>query len=116
MTAPRPDRGIAGPAAALLCGALGSLLPGWAAVPVVLYGPVDRVLRFARVGSAGGSAVEISLYGVYLCAALCALVGALIGAAIDRRSDGTRARPLLTAWALTALGTATAYQVWTVWP
>jgi hypothetical protein len=106
------ERSVA-PACAVLLGALGSMLPGWARVPILLYDPIGRSLRWGRIGSLGGTPVEITFYGVYLLAAACALVGALIGFALERR--GIRPR-LLPAWALTSLVVAASYQAWTIWP
>ena len=114
-TKTEPRAGVA-PALALLCGALGSLLPGWAGAPVALYDPVGRSLRFAPIGAQGAPPVEITFYGVYLWCAFGALLGAVIGIVIDRSSTLPRAHPLLSAWSLTALGVATAYQLWNVWP
>ncbi|MEO6950531.1 MAG: hypothetical protein ABI321_01855 [Polyangia bacterium] len=102
----------------LLGGSLGAIAPGWARVPVLLYAPVERSVRFATLGAPGGPAIEITFYGIYLCAAICALALALVGVLWDRRASGRGAghSPLLTAWALTALAIATAYQLWNVWP
>lgn len=101
------------PACAVLFGALGSMLPGWARLPILLYDPIARSLRWARIGSMGGTPVEITFYGVYLLAAASAVAGALVGLALDRR--GIRPR-LLPAWTLTSLILAAAYQSWTIWP
>ena len=98
----------------LLGGALGAIAPGWVHLPVLLYAPLEHRVRFATLGAPGGPPLEITFYGIYLCAAICALVLGLVGVLWDRRVPG--ASPLLVAWALTALTVATAYQLWSVWP
>jgi hypothetical protein len=101
------------PMCMLLGGALGVLLPRWAHAPIVLYAPVERTFRLATLASASHGhppPIEITFYGVYLCAALCAAFGALLGRAWERARP-TASSSLLTALALAALGVATVYQL-----
>jgi hypothetical protein len=100
------------PMVALLFGAIASLLPSWAGVPVLLYDPVTRAVRFARLGAYGGPAVEITFYGTYLFAFVAFIIGALLGLLIEKRWPRAR---LLSAWTMTALSLAAAYQIWTLW-
>jgi len=108
--APRPTA----PALLVIGAAIGSVLPSWAHLPIPLYAPVERTLRLAAIGASGGPPIEITYYGTYLCAALAAGLGACIGVFVDRR--GNSPHPLLPAWTLTALGVATGFQLWSVWP
>jgi hypothetical protein len=103
------------PALAVVGGALASILPGWAHVPVALYDPVARTWRLGQLGSTapGMPAIEITYYGVYAWALVGALVGALAGLLLERRALSAR---LPSAWALTALGLALSYHVWSIWP
>ena len=98
----------------VLGAALGAIAPGWARVPILLYAPVERSVRWATLGAPNGPSAEITFYGIYLLAAVSALALGLVGVVWDRRAPGHS--PLLTAWALTALAVATAYQLWSVWP
>jgi hypothetical protein len=102
--------------AALLCAALGSLLPAWARVPIPLYEPVERTWRIAPMASAGASRIEISFYGVYVCALVVGLVGAGLGLAVERRWPvrSADAVSLLPMWALCAVLLAAAYQIFTL--
>ncbi len=102
------------PALFVLGASLGAIAPGWARVPILLYAPVERSVRWATLGAPGGPRIEITFYGIYLLAACCALALSLVGVVWDRRFEGHS--PLVTAWALTALAVATAYQLWSVWP
>ncbi len=108
----REARGVGAPALALLLGSLASLLPAWARVPILLYDPVARSFRIAPIGAPGGSSIEMSFYGIYLCAALGGVLGAVLGFSLERR--GTLRHGLLQAWALSALGLAAAYQLWSL--
>jgi hypothetical protein len=108
--------GIA-PALALTFGALGSLLPSWAGLPIPLYDPIGRSFRIATLGAPGGPHIEMGYYGIYLVALLGAIVGALIGRVLERGNFArSLSQGLLDAWAFTALGMAAAYQIWTLWP
>jgi len=107
--------GSTAPALAVVGAAIASVLPGWAHVPIVLYDPIGRAVRVARMGAPGGPAIEMSYYGVYLLALIGALVGAAIGRMLERR-DTWRSWPLANAWAATALGIAASYEVWSIWP
>ena len=107
--------GSTAPGLAVVGAALASVLPAWARVPILLYDPVGRALRVARIGAPGGSAVEMSYYGIYLFALFGALLGVVIGRALER-SARLRSWPLVNAWAATALGVAASYQIWSIWP
>jgi hypothetical protein len=110
-------RGGLAPALALTFGALASLLPSWAGLPVVLYDPVGRAFRFATLGAPGGPRIEMGYYGIYLVALVAAVLGGLLGRALERRAFAQKlSQGLLDAWAFTALGMAAAYQIWTLWP
>lgn len=104
----------AAPVLFVLGASLGSILPGWAHVPILLYAPVERSLRVAAVGAPGGPAIEITYYGTYLCAGVFGGLGCLLGLAWDRSARAMH--PLLPAWTLTALALAASYQLWSVWP
>ncbi len=112
--APTPAPAIVAPALAVIGGALASLLPSWAGLPILLYDPVGRAFRLASVGAPGGPTVEISFYGTYAVALVAFVVAGALGAALRERLAG--AARLLAAWAITALVLAAAYQVWSVWP
>ena len=114
MSPPRPTARPAAPALLVIGAALGSIVPSWAHLPILLYAPIERSFRLASIGAPGAPPIEISFYGTYLCAAGFGLIGALVGAAWDRRRAA--AHPLLPAWTLTALALAASYQVWTLWP
>lgn len=101
------------PALAVTFGALGSLLPSWASVPIPLYDPVGRAWRFAVLGSPGGPPIEIGFYGIYLMALVGALVGAVLGRLLAKRDPS---QAMLDAWAFTSLAVAAAYQLWTLRP
>jgi hypothetical protein len=105
-------RGGTAPAMAVLCAALASILPTWAHLPILLYDPVARSFRFARVVAVGGARVEITFYGIYLGALVGFLFGALLGRVIEGRVARSR---LLDAWAMTALALAASYQIWMLW-
>lgn len=107
--------GSTAPGLAVVGAALASVLPAWAHVPIVLYDPVGRALRFARIGVPGGPTIEISYYGIYLFALLGALVGIVVGRALER-SARWRSWPLVNAWAATALAVAASYEIWSIWP
>jgi hypothetical protein len=112
VTPAPPKRSGTAPALAVLCAALGSILPGWARVPIPLYDPAGRAWRLARIGAPGGPRVEMAYYGTYLVALIGFIVGALIGRAIENRVARSA---LLDAWAFTALAIALGYQIWMLW-
>ena len=109
-----PARGARAPALAVLCASLASLGPTWAHMPIPLYDPIGRAWRLARIGADGAPRIEMSYYGIYLCAALGGLLGAGLGLVLESRSQHSPSEGLLPMWALCGLGLAAAYQAFSL--